>query len=84
MFSGCQQPVNITHDYISCCLYRVDPPDDEQQACSKHVEAYYLNKLIENTASCWFMLYGWTATLCENMNTLLLYYYVGNEYIKNV
>jgi len=20
---------------------RVDPPDDEQQACSKHVEAYY-------------------------------------------
>jgi hypothetical protein len=36
-----QQPVNITHDYINCYLYRVDPPDDEQQACSKHVEAYY-------------------------------------------
>jgi hypothetical protein len=35
-----QQPVNITHDYTSCCLYRVDPPDDEQQACSKHVEVY--------------------------------------------
>ena len=29
------------HDYTNCCLYRVDPPDDEQQACSKHVEAYY-------------------------------------------
>jgi len=29
------------NDYTNCCLYRVDPPDDEQQACSKHVEAYY-------------------------------------------
>jgi hypothetical protein len=38
---SCQQPVNITHDYTSFYLYRVDPPDDEQQACSKHVEAYY-------------------------------------------
>ena len=25
----------------NCCLYTVDPPDDEQQDCSKHVEAYY-------------------------------------------
>jgi hypothetical protein len=25
----------------NCCLYRTGPPDDEQQACSKHVEAYY-------------------------------------------
>jgi hypothetical protein len=24
-----------------CCLYRVGPPDDAQQGCSKHVEAYY-------------------------------------------
>ena len=39
--SNCQQPVNITHDYTNCCLYRLDPPDDEQQTCSKHVEAYY-------------------------------------------
>ena len=37
----CQQPVNITHDYISWCVYRVDPPDGEQQACPKYVEAYY-------------------------------------------
>ena len=44
-------------DYTSCCLYKVDPPDDEQQACSKHVEAYYWNKLIENNASCWFMIF---------------------------
>jgi len=36
-----QQPVNTMHDYTNCCLYRVDPPDDEQQVCSKHVEAYY-------------------------------------------
>jgi hypothetical protein len=28
-------------DYTSCCLYRVGTPDDEQQACSKHVEIYY-------------------------------------------
>ena len=40
MLTGCwQQPVNIAHDYTSCCLYRADPPDDKQQACSKHVEA---------------------------------------------
>jgi hypothetical protein len=28
-------------DYASRCLYRVDPPDNEQQACLKHVGAYY-------------------------------------------
>ena len=39
--------------------YRDDSPDDEQQACSKHVEAYYRSKLIENSASCWFILYGY-------------------------
>jgi len=37
-----------------------DPPDDEQQACSKHVEVYYWNKLIENSASHRFILYGYT------------------------
>ena len=42
----------------ACCLYTVDPPDEEQQACSKHVEAYYWNKLIINSANCWFILYG--------------------------
>jgi hypothetical protein len=40
----------------------VDPFDDKQQACSKHVDAYYWNELIENSASCWFMLYG-----CDKM-----------------
>ena len=50
-----QQPVNIMHDYTNCCLYIVDPPDDEQQACSKHVEAHYCNKLIEVSASFWFI-----------------------------
>jgi len=34
-------PVNKPHDYTNCCLHRVDPPDDEKQACSKHVEAYH-------------------------------------------
>ena len=45
--------------YTNCCLYTVYPPDDEQQACSKLVEAYYGNKLIENSASYWFILYGY-------------------------
>jgi hypothetical protein len=45
--------------YTTYCIYRVVPPDDEQQACSKHVVAYYWNKLIENSAFCWFMLYGY-------------------------
>ena len=53
----CSKRVNITHDYTNCCSYKIDPPDDEQQACSKHVEAYYCNELIENSASCWFMSY---------------------------
>jgi len=35
---SCQQPVNTTHDYTNCCLYTVNPPNDEQQACSKYVE----------------------------------------------
>ena len=30
--------VNVMHHYTNCSLYRVDPPDDEQQACSKHVQ----------------------------------------------
>jgi len=46
-----------THDHSNCCLYRVDLIDDEQQACSKHVEAYYWNKLKVNSASFWFILY---------------------------
>jgi len=44
-------------DYTNCCLYRVDPPDDEQQDCSKHMEAYHWNKLVENSVSYSFMLY---------------------------
>ena len=59
-------------DYARCCLYRVDPPDDEQQACSKHIEAYYWNKLMENSASCWFMLYG-SLTLRRLMSYIYIY-----------
>ena len=73
-----------------CWQDRGDPPDDERQDCSKHVEDYYWNKLtlnplmwkiwwapnnaskwqmgfnsafkglIENSASSWFLLYGYT------------------------
>jgi len=46
-------------------LYTVDPPDDEQEACSKHIEAYYLNKLIEISASCWFILYEYATGLLK-------------------
>jgi len=46
-------------DYTNSCLYRIVPPDNEQQACSKHVDSYYCNKLIENSVSCWFVLYGY-------------------------
>ena len=28
-------------DYTSCCSYTVESSDDEQQACSKDVGAYY-------------------------------------------
>jgi hypothetical protein len=67
-----QQPVKVTLDYTTTCLHRVDPPDDEQQGCLKHIEDYYYNKLIENSASCWFMLYGYTnellSTIFEDRN----------------
>jgi hypothetical protein len=49
----------LAADYTNCYLYTVDPTDEEQQASSKHVVAYYWNKLIENSASCRFMLYGY-------------------------
>jgi hypothetical protein len=61
------KPPNITHGYTSCSLYGVDPSEDEQQACSKHAEAYYWNKLIENSAYCWFILY-WYITLHGQQN----------------
>jgi len=35
-FSTKKSNVKFQDDYANCCLYRVDPPDgDEQQACSK-------------------------------------------------
>jgi len=37
-------------DYTNCCLYRVEPPDDEKQTYSKHVQIYYWDKWIENSA----------------------------------
>ena len=46
-FINKQTVVNVTHDYTNCCLYIVDPPDDEQQASQKHIKAYYLDKLIQ-------------------------------------
>jgi len=40
-FRSCQQPVKVTLDYTNSCLETADPRDEEQQGCSKHVEAYY-------------------------------------------
>jgi hypothetical protein len=48
----------------SCRIARVDPPNNEQQACSKQVEAYYGNKLRENIAPCWFILYA-ISNICD-------------------
>ena len=45
--------------------------DDDQQAFSQHVEAYYWNKLIGNSASCCFMLYGYI-TMHGQQNIKLL------------
>jgi len=47
-------------NYTKYCPYTVDPPDVEQQGCPKHVQAFYWNELIENSASCWFMLNGYS------------------------
>jgi len=38
---SCQQSVNTTHDHTNCCLYTIDPPDEQQQTCSKHEEVNY-------------------------------------------
>jgi hypothetical protein len=63
----CQGPLSSScWPLMFACLGQHHPPDDEQQACSKHVEACYWNKLIENGASCWFMLYGNTYLLMIN------------------
>jgi hypothetical protein len=44
-----------------CLLHyhRTYPPHDEQKDGSKHVEVYYWNKLIINSPSGWFILYGY-------------------------
>jgi hypothetical protein len=34
--------------YTSCCIYKILHPDDEQKACSKHVEVIYQNKTESN------------------------------------
>ena len=54
------QPAASQHNaWLYQLLFIHSPPDDERQACLKHVLAYYRNKLIENSASCWFILYGY-------------------------
>jgi len=59
---GMELPATSQHKrltYTICFIYRVAPPDDEQLACSKHIEVNYWNKLKENSAFCWFLLYGY-------------------------
>ena len=56
--------------YTNCCIYRVVPPDDEQYACSKHVEVNYWNKLKVNTISCWLLLYGLIAPSSQSFEII--------------
>jgi hypothetical protein len=58
------------------CGYRVDPPNDEQQASSKHVEAYYWNKSIINSASYWLILYGYIKMHGTKNIKSLIYIYI--------
>ena len=54
------QPAASQHSaWLYQLLFIHSPPDAERQACLKHVLAYYWNKWIENSASCWFILYGY-------------------------
>jgi hypothetical protein len=65
-----QQPVNTTLDYTNCCLYRVDPPDDEQQTCSaasQHNARLHQLLFIQSWSSRW-----WAASLLETCRGLLL------------
>jgi hypothetical protein len=50
--------VGICHAMRLCWLAVGWDPDNEQKACSKHVEVNYWNKLEVNSASCWLTLYG--------------------------
>jgi len=50
------------HDYTNCRLYRVDPPDDEQQACSKHIIEINEQKIVHLVGS-YYTVY--TITLCS-------------------
>jgi len=63
---SCQQPFSINVWHVPSAVYRVIPPDDEQYACSKHVEVKYWNKWKVNSASCWFILYGFAFAFLEN------------------
>jgi hypothetical protein len=71
---------NTAYDYTNCCLYKTEPPDDGQQVRSKHAEAYYWNKLIENSASCWFILYGYI-TMHGQQNFKYDYYILWSQYM---
>jgi hypothetical protein len=56
------------------CIWRVVPPDDEQKACSKHVEINYWNKLKVNSVPCWFSLCGYVSFLCYGIEIATLLY----------
>ena len=65
------QHKRMTH--TNCCMYRVVSPDDEQYACSKHVEVNFLNKWKVNSASYWFLLYGYIPQCTENRTLNLVH-----------
>ena len=58
------QPVNITHDYTNCCLYRVDPSDD---AASQHNAWLHQLLFIQSWSSWW-----WAASMLNTYRSLPL------------
>ena len=71
-------------DYTNFCLYRVDLPDVEQQACSKNIEAYYWNNLIENNASCWLDISRCAVNKTLNLSRLKLNLLVINLFYTEI
>jgi len=63
-------------------MYRAVPADDEQYACSKHVEVNYWNKLEIKSASCWFILYGYVIDISSFWLYLNSYLSINDKYLN--
>ena len=60
--------------YVDCCLYKVGPTEDKQQACLKHLETYYWHKLIEYSAKMhYFLLIYFSLCYTDWLNVYVMY-----------